>query len=299
MSFLFSKKSTIHCVGIGEILFDVFPDAMKLGGAPANFAFHCSQMGLSSMVVSAIGNDEYGEKIRTLLSVKFMPALLPIVPYNTGMVHVHIDQNGMPDYNFLDNTAYDHIPLTEDLLTVAGMTNIACFGSLAQRSEESRKTILAFLEAMPEGQRVRIFDVNLRKKYYSKEVIDSSLKHCEVVKCNSEELPILAQLAGVDPHSPQSYYEYLRQHFDIHCFIYTDGANESIIFLEDEFSSLPTQKADVVDTVGAGDSFGAAFLCALVRGKSLKDAHSYANTIAAFVCTNEGAMPVFPDAFKG
>ena len=292
------KNKTIRCAGLGEILFDIFPYTIKLGGAPANFAYHCNQMGLHSLIVSAVGNDEYGEKARTIIALKYMPAFLQTVNYQTGAVHITIDRNGIPEYNFLNDTAYDHIPTSDDLLTVARMTNVACFGTLAQRSEESRKTIFTFLDLMPKDLRLRIFDVNLRKDYYSQEIISSSLEHCEVVKCNSDELPLLASFAQLSTPTPEAYYHYLKNTFGICCFIYTDGSRQSILFLDDAVSVLPTPSIDPVDTVGAGDSFGAACICALLKGLPLQEAHAFATKVAAFVCTKEGAMPAFPKDFQ-
>ncbi|MBQ7739111.1 MAG: carbohydrate kinase, partial [Desulfovibrionaceae bacterium] len=195
MDFTHWKDKDVRCAGIGEVLFDVFPYSKKLGGAPANFAYHCSQLGFPSMIVSAVGNDKNGEMARSILALNYMPALLPIVNFPTGAVNIEIDRHGVPSYSFLSDTAYDHIPISDYLLDAARMTNVACFGTLAQRSEESHKTIMTFLNLMPEGERIRLFDVNLRGDFYSSEIIKECLEHCDVLKCNAEELPILAGFA--------------------------------------------------------------------------------------------------------
>lgn len=298
MEFETWKDKPVHCAGLGEVLFDIFPYTITMGGAPANFAYYCSQMGFASLIVSAVGHDERGEEVRQQLALKYMPALLPSVDYQTGAVHITLDRNGVASYSFLNDTAYDHIPITEYLLEVARMTNVACFGTLAQRSEETRKAIETFLKRMPQEHRIRMFDVNLRANFYSDEMIDSSLKLCEVLKCNADELPVLAKAAGIRIVDPHRYYAFLQKEYGINCMIYTEGAVQSFIFLNNDVSVRPTNKIDVVDTVGAGDSFGAACLCALLSGMSLAEAHAFASDVAAFVCLREGAMPEFPDTFK-
>ena len=291
------KDQDVRSAGLGEVLFDEFPYTAKLGGAPANFAFHCSQLGFASMIVSAVGHDDKGQMARQLLALNYMPALLPTVPYQTGAVQINIDRSGVPTYKFLSDTAYDHIPTSDYLLEAARKTNLVCFGTLAQRGLESRKTIMTFLALMPEERRIRLFDVNLREDFYSQEIINESLEHAEVVKFNNDELPILAGYAGV-AIDPASYYAYLRQTFGLTCMIYTEGAKQSSIFLDDQISVLPTPNTDVVDTVGAGDSFGAACLCALLSGQTLTEAHEFARNVASFVCSKEGAMPEFPATFR-
>ncbi|MBQ9537126.1 MAG: carbohydrate kinase [Desulfovibrionaceae bacterium] len=298
LQFAHYKDLQIHCAGLGEVLFDIFPYSMKLGGAPANFAYHCSQIGFASLIVSAVGNDAYAEKARTLLALKYMPAFLPIVPYPTGAVHINIDRSGIPSYSFLADTAYDHIPTSEYILELAKNTHVACFGTLAQRSHESRQTILTFLDHMPSEYRIRIFDVNLREDYYSQDMITASLAHCEVLKCNAEELPILTSFAGLKHADAAAYYAYLQETYAINCMIYTEGSKQSTVFLNDTVSVLPTAQTTVVDTVGAGDSFGAACICGLLKGLPLQDAHAFATKVASFVCTQEGAMPEFPSCFK-
>ena len=152
----FRQLNHITCVGLGEVLFDVYPQGPKLGGAPANFAFHCGQLGLKSMVISAVGQDDLGERARQELASKFLPALLPTVPYPTGAVNVTLSSDGVPAYIFLEDTAYDHIPFTPLLAELAPKINIACFGTLAQRGSETHETVLKFLDAMSPAARLRV-----------------------------------------------------------------------------------------------------------------------------------------------
>ncbi len=300
-----SHLGSIYAAGLGEVLFDVYPQGPKIGGAPANFAYHTHQQGVESIVVSAVGADGLGRLARDLLAVNYLPALLPEVPYPTGAVNVTLDDKGVPTYEFLENTAYDHIPLNEEVLQVAGRTRIACFGTLAQRGGgESHHTVMAFLDAMPD-EKIRVFDINLRHSYfsnvlhnyYSKEIIEESLKRTEIIKCNEDELPVLCRMAGLKKCSVQEYFKYLNDQ-GIFCLVFTEGARQSTIMLNDEVSVLPTPKVDAIDTVGAGDSFTAALIAHLVRGKDLGFAHRKACEVSAYVCTQEGAMPKLLESLK-
>lgn len=287
------KNRKIKCAGIGEVLFDVFPTGAKLGGAPANFAYHCMQNGLKAMAISSVGRDELGFKARDLLAEQFLPALLLDNDKATGAVNVTLSSDGIPSYTFAEDTAYDNIPLTDEILETAGKLDLVCFGSLAQRGETTRRTLMAILDAMKKDS-VRVFDVNLRRDYYSAEIIEESLKRTDIFKCNEDELPILGSLAKLETISADSYWEYLKKR-GIYCFIFTEGASQSTVYLNDEKSVLPTPKVEAVDTVGAGDSFTATLVSQLMQGKSVKEAHRLAVKVAAFVCTRTGAMPELPE----
>lgn len=295
----FKNLKHVKCVGIGEVLFDVYPEGAKLGGAPANFAFHCRQLGLDALAISAVGHDDLGERARQELASKYLPALLPEVPFITGAVNVTLSSTGVPAYVFLENTAYDNIPFTPLMEEIAKKANIACFGTLAQRGATTHETVLKFLDAMQPSQRLRIFDINLRRSYYSKDIIENCLNRCEILKCNEDELPVLCEFAGLKPDSGASrYFEYL-QNKGISCLIFTEGARQSTVYLNDEFSCIPTPKINAIDTVGAGDSFTASLVSLLVKGWDLARAHKLAVEIAAFVCTQQGAMPELSEELFG
>ena len=189
------KKYTI--VGIGELLFDVFPDRKALGGAPTNFAFHCQQLGHEAISVSAIGHDALGEEIKAELQARQLPAILQETDYPTGTVQVTLSATGSPTYEISEDVAWDHIAFTDELRALAQRTDAVCFGSLAQRSPQSASTIQRFLEAMPTGS-LRIFDINIRLHYYTYEIIHASLEHADLLKLNDEEVPILGQLLGLE-----------------------------------------------------------------------------------------------------
>lgn len=287
------KDRSIKCAGLGEVLFDVYPSGPKIGGAPANFAYHCQQNGLKAMAISSVGKDKLGFMARDLLACRFLPALLLENDKPTGAVNIELSPDGVPSYTFLEDTAYDNIPTTELLLETASTLDMVCFGSLAQRNCISHQTIMNVLDAMPKDS-LKIFDVNLRRSYYSKEIIDESLKRSQIFKCNEDELPILCAIANLKEKSSSAYNHYLIDQ-GIDCFIFTEGAVQSTVYLNNEISVIKTPVVEnVVDTVGAGDSFTATLISQLMKGRSLREAHHKAVNLSAYVCTQKGAMPDVP-----
>ena len=297
-----------YVVGIGEALFDCLPEGRKLGGAPANFAYHVSQFGLDGCAISAIGDDELGEEIVETFERVNLNHILPKVEQPTGTVKVTLDSKGVPQYDICLGVAWDNIPLTAELLDVARQTEAICFGSLAQRSEVSRRTIHAFLDAAPQDA-LRVFDINLRQSWFTAEVIAESLNRANVLKINDEELDVVAtMLLGVptvpgkliaeDADKTRAVCRDLIAKYDLRMLILTCGALGSYVFTADSESSVQTPKVKVADTVGAGDSFTATFVAQILLGKSIRQAHEKAVAVSAFVCTQNGAMPVLPDELK-
>lgn len=284
-------------VGIGEVLWDVLPEGKKLGGAPANFAYHVSQFGLNSRVVSAIGNDKLGAEIERDFSEKGLEGIIEKVAYPTGTVQVSLDDNGVPNYTIKENVAWDNIPFTTALKELAQHTCAVSYGSLAQRNIVSRETIHAFLDAMPKGGAYKIFDINLRQNFYTKDIICESLERCNVLKINDEELVAVSRLFGYPGIDLQDKCWILLAKYDLKMLILTCGVNGSYVFTPGHVSFVETPKVAVADTVGAGDSFTAAFVSAVLRGLSVSEAHKLAVNVSAYVCTQNGAMPILPDNF--
>lgn len=282
-------------VGMGEALWDVLPEGKKIGGAPANFAYHVSQFGLTSCVVSAVGPDALGKEIQENLTSKGLNHLIAEVPYPTGTVLVEIDQAGVPQYEIKENVAWDNIPYTAQLEALAKRTQAVCFGSLAQRNVVSRETINRFLDAMPQTEdSLVVFDVNLRQGFYNKEILCNSMKRCNILKINDEELVTVSRMFGYPGIDLQDKCWILLGKYNLKMLILTCGINGSYVFTPGNVSFQPTPKVDVADTVGAGDSFTAAFIASVLKGKSVAEAHSIAVRTSAFVCTKDGAMPVLP-----
>lgn len=287
-------------VGMGEALWDVLPEGKKIGGAPANFAYHAAQFGLRSCVVSAVGNDDSGREILDTLTEKGLNYLIEMVDYPTGTVQVELDGSGIPQYDIKEDTAWDNIPYTPELRELAGKARAVCFGSLAQRSETSRNTINRFLDDMPEEEgRLVVFDVNLRQNFYTKEILNRSMRRCDVLKINDEEITEVSRLFGIPGSDFEEISRRLLERFNLKMLILTCGVKGSYVFTPDGASFQPTPKVKVADTVGAGDSFTASFISAILKGKSVAEAHALAVETSAFVCTQKGAMPVLPERIIG
>lgn len=287
-----------YVVGFGEVIWDflVKEGMYKLGGAPFNFAYHTKQFGLNSLIISAIGEDDLGRKLEQAIQEKQLPYQLAHLPQETGVVNV-INTDGIPQYEILENKAWDYIPLSEEMLQIAAQTQAICFGSLAQRNSVTRATLYAFLEAMPTDA-LRIFDINLRQNWYSEEIITTSLNKANILKINEEELHILQQMFNHTDRNEENSCRQIMQAYDLDMLILTCGAEGSAVFTRDGMSHLPTNEVVVKDTVGAGDSFTASFIASLLRGMSLRDAHRIATNVSAYVCTQEGATPVIPEEYK-
>lgn len=285
-------------VGMGEALWDVLPEGKKIGGAPANFAYHVSQFGLPSCVVSAIGDDALGKEIIENFTSKGLDQLIAEVPYPTGTVQVEIDQTGIPLYDIKENVAWDNIPYTEHLDALAKKTKAVCFGSLAQRNVVSRETINHFLDTMPkDDDSLIVFDVNLRQGFYNKEILCKSMQNCNILKINDEELITVSRMFGYPGIDLQDKCWILLGKYNLKMLILTCGINGSYVFTPGNVSFQPTPKVEVADTVGAGDSFTAAFIASILKGKSVTEAHTIAVKTSAFVCTQKGAMPILPPEY--
>lgn len=285
-------------VGIGEALWDVLPEGKKIGGAPANFAYHVSQFGLESRVVSAVGEDKLGMEILENFREKKLNCMIETVPYPTGTVQVSLDAEGVPCYDIKEGVAWDNIPYTSALEGLAKQTKAICFGSLAQRSVVSRETINRFLDAMPDEDTLKIFDINLRQGFYTKEILCNSFRKCNILKINDEELVTVSRMFGYPGIDLQDKCWILLAKYNLKILILTCGVNGSYVFTPGEVSFVETPKVEVADTVGAGDSFTAAFVSSILMGKTVREAHLRAVKTSAFVCTQNGAMPVLPEYVK-
>lgn len=285
-----------YIVGIGEALWDCLPEGRKIGGAPANFAFHAGQFGFQSLAVSAIGNDELGDEILEELNQRNLCHLLERVDFPTGTVQVALDEKGIPCYEILEGVAWDNMPYSENLDEIARNCQVVCFGSLAQRNEVSRETINRFIDAMPESEgSLKVFDINLRQNFYDEEIITSSLKKCNVLKLNDEELVIVSRMFGYTELSQSEACRRILDAYGLRMLILTCGTDGSYVFTAGETSFHPTPKVEVADTVGAGDSFTGSFIASILKGKSILEAHRRAVEVSAYVCTQNGAMPILPD----
>lgn len=286
-----------YIVGLGEVLWDVLPEGKKLGGAPANFAYHAGQFlgSDNTIAISALGEDKLADETIEALKEHDLNCMLPRVPYPTGTVQVQLDEQGIPTYDIKENVAWDNIPFNEDIQNIARNCRAVCFGSLAQRNVVSRETIHQFLDATP-ADCMKIFDINLRQQFYTQEVIRESLQRCNVLKINDEELVIIGRMFGYPGLDMENKCWLILGKYNLDMLVLTCGTNGSYVFTPGQMSFQETPKVEVADTVGAGDSFTGSFCAAILNGKPVAEAHKLAVEVSAFVCTQNGAMPKLPQS---
>ena len=286
-----------YIVGLGEALWDVLPEGKKLGGAPANFAYHAGQFGLDTIAISALGEDKLAEETIDALKEHSLNHMMPRVPYPTGTVQVTLTGDGIPTYDIKENVAWDNIPYTDEMKEIAQNARAVCFGSLAQRNVVSRENIHKFLDDTPKDC-MKIFDINLRQQFYTKEVIKESLQRCNVLKINDEELVLIGRMFGYPGLDIENKCWLILGKYNLDMLVLTCGTNGSYVFTPGQMSFQETPKVEVADTVGAGDSFTGSFCACILNGKPVPEAHKTAVEVSAFVCTQNGAMPTIPEELR-
>lgn len=279
-------------VGVGELLWDVFPTGKRAGGAPINFVYHATRLGAEGYAISAVGNDVFGTEIIQELDKNGIRYALGSVEYPTGSVMVELKE-GIPSYTIIEGVAWDHLPLTQEAIDLVKRADAVCYGTLALRALESRTTIHTLL-SYARAEALRFFDINIRQHYYSKELIESLLERANVFKINDEELELLRNLYGLEGDD-DSVCSYFIRTYGLRYLILTAGSRYSAVYTPDEKSLILTPAVQVADTVGAGDSFSGAFVYSILTGKTLGEAHRIAVDTAAYVCTKEGAWPEYPE----
>jgi len=285
-------------IGIGEVLWDLLPAGRQLGGAPANFAFHANALGASASVITRVGDDPFGHEILQRFEEMQLPKETVQVDDEapTGTVTVTLNENGVPHFVIHEHVAWDRMVVTNAALETIQKAEAVCFGSLAQRNPTSRAAIQQLVAAAPKDA-LRIFDINLRQKFYSREVIEQSLHLANVLKLNDSELPIVTAMLELGS-SPREQIERLAQRFELRLVVLTRGADGSLIYQKGRWSEQPPQPVQIVDTVGAGDAFTAALTIGLLNQVDLDEVHAAAAEIAGYVCSRAGATPSLPQDFR-
>ena len=280
----------LKVIAVGEIVWDMLPAGKQLGGAPLNFAFFSKELGAEAYAVSAIGNDVLGDE--TLAVASATGVNLDYLQRNnlpTSRVLISLDNEGVPQYEIVENVAWDALECPQMILDLVKDASVMCWGSLAQRSVTSRQSVLAMLSVAPK-ECVKVFDINIRQHYYSREVIETSLGYADILKLNEDELPLVASILGLS--GPEhDIVSQLIEKYALKYLVYTHGADFSEVFsATGEYSHVPTPKVKVVDTVGAGDSFTAVFVTSILQGLSMAESHARAVEVSAYVCTQNGAI---------
>ncbi|ELP90785.1 fructokinase, putative [Entamoeba invadens IP1] len=282
-------------IGIGEVVWDIFDTVRKQGGAPTNFAMYMGQFGFESYGITRVGDDELGREALLRMEQFGVRCIEPFVPYETSTVEITL-HNGIPQYKVKENVAWDHLVLTDKEFSLSQNAKCVCFGTIAQRSEETHQSIMKFLKAMPVDS-LRVFDVNLRQKYYTAEIVKESLSLSNVVKMSDEEVQIVGSLCAISGDDLQVMKQ-IHSLYNMKYSLLTLGDKGSYVLYNDKCVYLEATPTQVVDTVGAGDSFTAVFVSCILKNYTVEESQRYASEVASYVCSQEGAMPMLPECFK-
>jgi fructokinase len=313
-------------IGLGEILWDLLPEGKQLGGAPANFAYHARALGAEAAPITRVGNDALGREILEVLSALGEPTHFVQVDESapTGTVTVEMLADGGHRFTIHEGVAWDNITADDANLALASAADAICFGTLAQRSQISRRAVQEIVAASrPESiylgtpaeqnpivrravqevaaatrpNALRIFDINLRQHFYSKEVIEQSLRLANALKLNHEELPVVADMFGLTG-APAAQLNELAERFDLCLAALTRGGDGSLLLAGGRISDHPGIPVEVVDSIGAGDAFTAAMALGWLAGWDLDVINQRANEVASYVCGRPGATPALPQYLK-
>jgi fructokinase len=291
-------SETKNIAAFGEILWDILPDKKCLGGAPFNCGAHLNRLGFKTTMVSAVGNDQLGQEALSLIenenvSSRFI-RMLSGVP--TGFTTVKLD-HGKPSYEFNSPCAWDYITLSPTLKKefLSVHWNVFCFGSLAQRSFINYKTLYSLLDGIHAD--IKFFDINLRKTFYTKSIIQQSLKYADILKMNDEELPVVSNILGITG-TPTAITEHIIKKYKLQGIIITAGKDGTTAYFNGREYRVTPENVPVLDTVGAGDSFSAAFLASYITGHAIPDALAAGSALADFVVSHNGALPEYDSKIK-
>ena len=281
-------------LSLGELLWDMLPGGKRAGGAPVNFAYHAMKNGAEGWAISAVGEDELGDELVAKADEAGINTVIQRNAWPTSTVEVSL-KNGIPEYTIVKGVAWDHILYTRQLIDVVSKADAVCYGTLALRSPETHATITELLKHTKPGA-MKFFDINLRGDHYSKELIEELLGFATVFKINDAELLLLRDMFDIRGTSDDDACRWFMSNYGLDYVILTGGSTFSTIIARNgESSTLATPHVEVVDTVGAGDSFSGTFTARTLLGDTLAEAHRKAVNTAAFVCTQNGAWPTYPE----
>lgn len=284
-------------IGVGELLWDCFAEGRRPGGAPANVAYHAQQLGFAGIACTRVGQDADGNALVEYLSSRGLDTacIQRDTEHPTGTVTVHMDESNQPSYIIHEDVAWDYLEDDGAWRSVFGQAAAICFGTLAQRSLTSRKTIQASLDRS--GHALRVYDVNLRPPFFDADLIRTSMERADVLKFNHEEAPTLASLLGIEAEGLVGVARALCDSFDVRAVAITRGAGGCLLVVGDEMADVPGKAVRVADPVGAGDAFTAALTVGLLQGWPAEKVARFANEVGGLVASREGAMPDVTDAY--
>ncbi|MCB9317474.1 MAG: carbohydrate kinase [Lewinellaceae bacterium] len=277
---------TIIC--FGEVLWDLLPTGRIAGGAPMNVAFHANQLGLDAHMISKVGDDELGQELKRFLTGKGVSTdmIQTDETFPTGIVKVTLENNSSPSYEIVSPVAWDFIEIQESIKKAVSEADALVFGSLAARTERTKKTLFEYLEAASR----RVFDVNLRAPFFSQSLIETLLAKADIVKMNDEELARIAAWQGVEG-AEKSQLKFVKNKFGLELIILTKGKDGAMCLNDSGLHSHPGFRITVQDTIGSGDAFLAAFLSRYLNGAAPPECLTFAGAVGALVATREGGTP--------
>ena len=281
-------------LGLGELLWDVFEDSRKPGGAPANVAFQLNQLGLAGIIASRVGADPLGEEITRFLSGMGLSTdfIQTDAGHPTGTVTVQLDATGTPSYTIHENVAWDFLELTPELEALLPTLSAVCFGTLAQRGKTTRETIQKILDRVPDDC-LKVYDVNLRQDFFSRELLETSLQKSNVGKMNDGEMEVLKPVFGLPQDlAPVDFALNLCEKYGLAEVCITRAEKGCLLVRNDgQTADVPGKIVQVADTVGSGDSFSAALIYTMLRGSDIQTQAEFANEVGTLVATRSGGMP--------
>jgi len=281
----------ISVVSYGEVLFDVFGETKKIGGAPLNIALRAASYGFPVAMISAVGNDEDGKLILEYAKQNNVKtnAIHVSSEYETGIVQVHLNERGSATYDIRFPSAWDHIAVDKQVTDTVKDADVFFYGSLACRNDISKKTLFSLLES--NQSMFKVFDVNLRKPFYNIELLKSLMNEADFIKFNDEEILEIAAALGYDSEDLEANISFISKITDTKHICVTLGKHGSILLWNDTLYRHSGYQVDVVDTVGAGDSFLASLITGLLSGKEADEALDFASAVGALVAGSSGANP--------
>ncbi len=287
---MLNKKPLI--IGIGELLWDVFPDNKYLGGAAANFVFHANQLGSRTNLISRVGSDQPGSQALDQYSAMGQDTSQIQIDQNhpTGTVNIALDKYGNPDFEIVENAAWDYITFERQMSSLAYNADLLYFGSLSQRAKTSRDSVLKLIASVSEAT-LKFFDVNLRNGFYSREIIINSLKAADIVKVNEEEYEIIIDMAKPSKRKASYPVNDFLKDYKIEMLCITLGERGCQLITANETVIDKAREVIVKDTVGAGDAFSAALAVNFLAGKDIRKIAQAANIMGGFVASHKGACP--------
>ena len=281
------QNNNPYIVCFGEVLWDVYPDEKYLGGAPFNVAAHARQLGMKSEIISSVGDDANGQEILEAIKNQKLSTAYTTVnsQYATGVVNVVLNETGHPTYEIKAPVAWDYIVADDKIMELVSSSKALVYGSLACRSATSRHTLFELIKRSP----LNICDLNIRLSFYDKGLVETLLQSANVLKINDDEAALLTQLFDLDEND---FYKELSTQFSIDIIIQTLGAKGAEVYSNGTLHAVDAVKIEVVDTVGSGDAFLAAFIAEMLAGKELNDCLQFAVGTGGLLATKRGAVPV-------